>query len=182
MIILVTNGFTNNIFGQGKFKISQFDPFVPAAYRVMNMASGDLNNDSYADYVLVLQNFNETMDGDEVRPLLVIISGPKGRMTLLARNDSVVLSKNGGGVFGDPFKSVTIKNGLLTIEHSVGANWRWDRVISFTYNPSIKEIVLHKDADISYNISDPGKQTDYLYNKKEYNQLSICQYSFSKNK
>jgi hypothetical protein len=179
--IIFSSVLTNEIFGQGKFKTNKFEAFVPPAYRIMDMASADLNNDNYADYVLVLQNMNETWDGDELRPLLIIVGGTKGSLSLLARNDNIVLRKNAGGVFGDPYKSISLKDGLLSIEHSIGSSWKWNRIITFTYDSSIKDFVLHKDADISYHISDPNKQTDVLYNKEDYNQLVFAKYSFNKN-
>jgi hypothetical protein len=179
--IILSSSLTNETFGQAKFKSNKFEVFVPPAFRVMDMASADLNYDNYADYVLVLQNMNETWDGNELRPLLIVMGGPKGALSLLARNDSIVLSKNAGGVFGDPYKRISLKDGYLAIEHSIGSSWKWNRIIAFIYDSSIKDFVLHKDADISYHISDPGKQTDVLYNKDDYNQLVFGKYSFNKN-
>jgi hypothetical protein len=179
--ITLGNGLTNQTFGQGKFRSNKFEPFIPAAFRIMDMASADLNYDNIPDYVLVLQNMNETWDENEPRPLLIIMGGAKGKLNLLARNDNVVLSKNGGGVFGDPYKGLILKDGTVTVEHSVGASWKWNRMISFIYDSSIKEFVLQKDADISYHISDPSKQTDVLYNKDVYNQLRFIDYAYHKN-
>ncbi|HEX8334556.1 MAG TPA: hypothetical protein VF622_18165 [Segetibacter sp.] len=179
--IVFSSALTIEAFGQAKSRSNKFEVFVPPAYRIMDMASADLNYDNYPDYVLVLQHMNETWDGDELRPLLIIIGGAKGSLNLLARNDSIVLNRNAGGVFGDPYKSISLKNGLLSIEHSIGSSWKWNRIISFTYDSSIKDFVLYKDADISYHISDPNKQTDVLYNKEDYNQLVFAKYSFNKN-
>lgn len=143
----------------------------------MDMSSADLNNDNFADYVLVLQSINEGWDGNEARPLLIIIGGAKERLSLLARNDNVVLPKNGGGVFGDPYKGLSLKSGYIAVEHSVGVNWKWDRIIGFMYNPMIKEFVLQRDADINYHVSDPKNHKDIQYNKHYYNQLLFCHYS-----
>jgi hypothetical protein len=175
--IFILSFLTSTTLAQQKIKANRFDAFIPGDCRIMDMASADLNNDSYADYVLVLQSINETWNENEARPLLIIMGAAKGKLSLVARNDSIVLCKNGGGVFGDPYKGICLKNGYVTIEHSVGASWKWNRIISFTYDQSIKEFVLLKDADISYHISDPNKQNDILYNKEYYNQLLICHYT-----
>ena len=122
----------NEAFGQGRLKSNKFDSYIPPNYRIMDLSSADLNNDHYIDYVLVLQSIGEAWDGNEARPLLIILGSAKERFSLLARNDNIVLPKNGGGVFGDPYKGLSLKNGYIAVEHSVGVNWKWDRIISLS--------------------------------------------------
>ena len=161
-------------------KLDKVKQFIPPAYEILDALSGDMNADGFTDYIMVLRNENEDINGDELRPLLIIAGNRNGQLSLLERNDSVVLCKNCGGVFGDPFERLTFKDGLLRVEHNVGNNWRWSRDISFKYDDRLHEFVLNNDAFSSYDKSNSNKQTAVLTPQAEDNKSLFKNFSFRK--
>ena len=156
-----------------------FQSFIPAKYSLLDSASGDWNKDGYSDMVLILKSDSEEMAPDTTRPLLLLAGTAAGGYTLLARNDSVVLCKGCGGVFGDPYAGVAVKNGFFSIEHYGGSNWRWTRIITFRFDAKSKVFRLHRDAGVSYHTFDPDKTTDIISNKSHYGKLLFTKYSYS---
>jgi hypothetical protein len=156
-----------------------FQNLIPAGYTVLDSASGNLNNDAYKDMVLILKNSSEDLNPDTTRPLLLLAGAAEGYQ-LLYRNDSVVLCKGCGGVFGDPYAGITIKNGYFSIEHYGGSNWRWTRIITFKYDVKSSQFKLHRDAGVSFHTSDPGKTKNLIYNKPDFGKLLFNGYSYNK--
>lgn len=149
-------------------------------FEIMNVTTGDLNNDSYTDYIVVLRGKNKSGEGGNTRPLLLLMGTKKGRLQLVGRNDSVILGAKAGGVFGDPFDKITIKKGSFSIEHTMGTNWKWNKVTTFSYNDNIKEFVLENDVTTAYNKSSLEKQETFI--KQEHiGNLLFCHYSYNLN-
>ena len=48
-------------------------------------------------------------------PLFVLACTSTGKFKLIARNDSVVLCKSCGGILGDPYQGIAIKNGYSSL-------------------------------------------------------------------
>ena len=151
--------------------------FIPKGFSLLDSASGDLNKDAIKDLVLILKNDAEERNGDTTRPLLLLAGKGNGLFTLLARNDHVVLCASCGGVFGDPYEGITIKNGYFSIEHYGGSNWRWTRIITFKYDVATKNFKLHRDGGVSFHTSEPDKQTETFHNKKYYGNLLFTQFT-----
>jgi hypothetical protein len=154
--------------------------FIPADYSILDSASGDINKDGKKDLIVILKNNLEEINGETTRPLLILVSNEKGSYNLSGRNDSVVLCKACGGVFGDPYAGMTVKNNFFSIEHYGGSNWRWTRIITFRYDPKSKQVLLHRDAGDSFHTSDPDKTTTSIYNKEDFGKLSFAGYSCHK--
>ena len=169
------------IFGLHSYGQSQIlESFIPAGYSILDSASGDINKDAKKDVLLILKNNEEENSGDTVRPLLVLFGGGKNFYELASRNDSVVLCKACGGVFGDPYAGMSVKNNFFSIEHYGGSNWRWTRIITFRYDVKTGKIYLHKDAGESFHVDDPGKTKPYSYTKEDYEKLLFPNYSYDK--
>jgi hypothetical protein len=149
---------------------------VPAGFTILNKKTGDLNQDGIDDMIVVLEN-QQRLDTDVPRPLLILLGSGNRMYRLLARNDDVVLNKDEGGVFGDPFEGIAIRRGYFSIEHYGGSAWRWTRVITFRYVPAQKQFVLHRDAGVSYHTSDPEKTDNIVTNKAKYGKQLFTDYS-----
>ena len=152
--------------------------FIPQGYTVLDSAFGNLNKDAYPDLLLILRNETEKMNPDTARPVIVLAGGANGTFKLLGRGDHAVLCANCGGVFGDPYQGITIKNGFFSIEHYGGSSWRWTRVITFKYDPSTSKFKLHRDAGVSFHASNPNEQTSLVHQKKNYGKLGLDKYSY----
>jgi hypothetical protein len=172
--------FVLNLAAKDKIKFQKIKPFIPVEYELLDSASGDLNGDGYWDFAMILRSKSADMIGSDLRPLLMLMGNASGNFELVGRNDSVVLCVRCGGIFGDPFQTVVIKDGCLSVKHLVGSNWRWTRIISFKFDPEIKDFVLYKDAGISFHISTPNKQSDIITNKDDFGKVLFSQYSYNK--
>jgi hypothetical protein len=141
--------------------------FIPAGYDTIGTASGDLNKDKKNDYVLVLKSSKEeTFDPskDEVdsippRVLLILFKNDNG-YTLAGKTDKLVLCKDCGGVFGDPFAGVQIVNGILVVDHYGGSAWRWSYTHKFRYQKN--DFYLIGETSHSYwNVKNCEKLDDF---------------------
>ncbi|MCB2409234.1 hypothetical protein [Hymenobacter lucidus] len=113
--------------------------FIPAGYDTLpgGRALGDLNHDGRPDVALVLRPQAETQDGydGETMPgrILLVLFGAAPGYTLAERAGRVMITKDGGGQYGDPFAGLTISKGVLTVHHYGGSSWRWSVVSKFRY-------------------------------------------------
>lgn len=190
-ISLITLILTTCLFGQkaaNKAKVStiksetlakipeELKSFVPAGYSFLGGEKGDLNLDKYPDIVLVLKKDNEAetsdvSDNPERRPLLLFIGQADGSYKLAGRNDNSVYCVSCGGVFGDPFDSITITNGNFSINHYGGSSWRWTRIITYKYSPKDKNWFLFRDGSESFHTSEPDKVTTKISTAKNFGRV-----------
>ena len=149
---------------------------VPAGYTVMDLKNGDLNLDGRPDALVVLEK-KGIKDFEEVkRPLLIFTRGKDNTLKLVARNDDVVLCKACGGVFGDPYVGLAIKNGFFTVEHYGGSNWRWTLYITFKFNAKDGRWYLWKQGGDSFHTSDPNKVETKVQSQKDFGLISFEKY------
>jgi hypothetical protein len=121
-------------------KTAAINAFIPSGFDTLQIATGDLNKDGKADLVLALKSkledapdsVKEKLDSIPNRLLLVLLNtGDSYRSVVKAKY--AILCKECGGVFGDPFSGIEIKNGLLVVEHYGGSAWRWSLTHKFRY-------------------------------------------------
>ena len=139
-------------------------PFIIKGYSVLDTKSGDINKDGIDDIILILKKDGEdstsvVTDHPEARPLLLLIRSRNDKLTLAARNDSTVYCVNCGGMLGDPYIEIVIKNGYFTIEHYGGSSWRWTRDITYKYSTKDKWWYLHRDGS-TYMKMNPSDDPD----------------------
>jgi hypothetical protein len=114
--------------------------FIPAGYDTIMTATGDLNKDKTADYVMALRSLQEdtfdpskdNVDSMPARLLIVLLKTNTG-YSLAATNDRLIMCKECGGVFGDPFAGISIANGILVVDHFGGSAWKWSYTHKFRY-------------------------------------------------
>ncbi|WP_324679158.1 hypothetical protein [Hymenobacter sp. GOD-10R] len=139
---------------------------LPAGFTVLAAEKGDLNRDATPDWALVLRRPNEQKTSDVIdhptkRPLLLFMGGAGGTYTLAARSDNAVYCVDCGGMMGDPFSGLAVKNGYFTVEHYGGSTQRWTRFITFRYDAATRTWLLHRDGSEHFDATDPkhGKTT-----------------------
>jgi hypothetical protein len=160
---------------------SEIKAFVPNGYEAISATTGDLNMDSFPDAILVVKKPNEKETSDVVdnpteRPLLILLGEGKNQYKLAGRNDNVVLCVDCGGVFGDPFDGVSIKNGVFSVEHYGGSAWRWTKIITFKYSPKDKNWLLTRVGSDSYHTSDPNKVKTTIKTAKNFGKVLFEKY------
>lgn len=133
--------------------------FIPEGYVIMDQKKGDLNKDPIDDILLVLKSeVEETEEFSELdRPVIILLGREIGGYAQAASCDRAVLCASCGGVWGDPYNGLAVKNGYFSIEHYGGSNWRWTRIITFKFDPSQGQWFLHKDGGDSFHTGEPDK-------------------------
>jgi len=156
--------YSANAEAQEKELPGELKPFLPKGYELLDFVEGDLNADQKKDAILILKAPGEdtAMDMDLKRPFLLLSRQADGKLKLEKRNDNLVMCKSCGGVFGDPYESVTIGKKGFSISFYGGSNWRWGYDYTFTYNAEKKNWFLTREQQTHYNSSDPdtGKESD----------------------
>lgn len=139
-------------------KIDSLESFVPDGYEIMGKATGDFNNDGIKDIVMVIKRAEEIAT-EEIRPILVL-TGTASGYKLNARNTDFMLSWDGGGVYGDPYEGISLKDGLLTITHYGGSSWRWHQEMNFRFDTLQNEFLADHYINTSYWTFAPDTTTE----------------------
>ena len=155
--------------------------FIPENYSALNVAKGDLNLDSIDDIILVLKEDNEEETSliaeDPVkRPLYILTGQPDKSFKFAEINDNVVYCVNCGGMMGDPFMGIVIKNGYFSVEHYGGSAWRWSRIVTFKFNRTEKKWFLHKDGGDSFHTSQLEKVETKVKTVKDFGVVPFEEY------
>ncbi|RFS15129.1 hypothetical protein D0T08_18815 [Emticicia sp. C21] len=159
--------------------------YIPKGYILLDSASGDLNRDEYNGLILVLNkpDEKETSDVSEhptLRPLLLLIGQPSHTYKVVARNDKAVYCVDCGGMMGDPFTQIVIKNGYFSIEHYGGSSWRWGLITTFKYSATDKIWYLYKQGSTSMHTSDPDKVKTKITTTKNFGKIPFSKYDIYK--
>lgn len=145
--------------------LKQLPSFVPKGFAIKNTAFGDLNNDKKMDVVLIAYNTREDDPKFEDtamnigRPLMILLQQADGKLKLAKRNDNMIMCKQCGGMMGDPFESVTIKNNAFTLEFYGGSSWRWGDTYGFSWDAAHQTWQLTKENHVSSQSGDPEPTT-----------------------
>jgi len=164
---------------------SELLEFLPTNYSVLDTVSGDLNLDGINDYILVLKKNGEdtlsnVIDNPEKRPLLILLRDKNNKLKLVRRNDNTVYCIDCGGMMGDPFMGITIKNGYFSVEHYGGSAWRWTRIITYKYSKQDNEWFLHKDGSESFHASEPEKVESNIKTIKDFGNVKFEEFDIYK--
>ncbi len=173
-------------------------PFIPSGYMVLHLEMGNLNLDSFPDYILVLgtkteaTTSNEAEDKPSPRPLLLLTGQADHSFTLACRNDYAVycIDCAGGMSDSDPFQGITIKNGYFSIEHGVSSGQHWEKVTTFKYEKTQSDWYLYKDHYLSYSLNPSTdenaealvKDVDILETVKDFGRISFKEFNTDTNK
>jgi hypothetical protein len=151
-----------------------------AYWEIMDTMTGDLNRDKYMDMLIVLKGQGDTnIDSIASRPLLILTGNADGTLKFAERNDNVVLCYHCGGVYGDPYDGLAIRNGYFSAEHYGGSSDRWTQIITFKYSEKEKTWVLHRDAGISYSVFDPeASEEEWEHNRDQWGKIKFSDYNY----
>ncbi|MDD3878157.1 MAG: hypothetical protein PHT69_16175 [Bacteroidales bacterium] len=169
---------TENLSGDVFSVPTELRQFIPEHHFVLDTAIGDLNLDNIPDVILVLKNDKETrlsdMDGlSEKRPLLILIRDSNNELHLAGRNDNTVYCLGCGGLWGDPYMDIAVKNGYFSVEHYGGSAWRWTRIITYKYSKEENAWFLHKDGSEEFYINEPEKVISNIKTSKDFGKVKF---------
>ncbi len=129
--------------------------FVPAGWRLLGSAEGDLNGDGRPDLVVVAAHDEEQSEPNETtwqepRLLVLALRDAGGKLRRSDVSTGAVMCRGCGGVFGDPFAGVSVERGAVVVDHYGGSRERWSFVDRFRYEGGrwvhIGETERHMDS------------------------------------
>ena len=147
------------LVAQGK----SIDSFVPKGWKLIKEASGDLNKDGLEDIVGVIEfikTYEINMEGAPPR-ILFIAFKEKDAYSLSIQTDKAILRSDMGGVWGDPFESISVNRGSILITFYGGSNYRWGEVYRFRYQNNGWYLI---GATIHSSYTGTGEETNEDYN------------------
>jgi hypothetical protein len=150
--------------------------FIPKDHLVLDYEYGDLNKDDLKKDVILISHSKEEQTDDSYegkRNLYILSRTTDGKLESKGMNNEIVLCKDCGGVMGDPYNGISIKNGYFSAEHHGGSNWRWTRIRTFKYDTKKKDWFLHKDGGVSYHTSDPDKMEEEVSSTKDFGVVAF---------
>ncbi|MFH2141188.1 MAG: hypothetical protein ABIJ97_02105 [Bacteroidota bacterium] len=173
-------------FGQSNLIESQnISQFIPKDYSILNLTKGDLNLDSIADIILVLNLNGEdslsSIENPVKRKFLILIGQADNSYILFNQNDNIVYFYGYDLNFKEAFVDIIIGKGIFSIDHYGGFTYRWGRSTAFSYDASENNWFLSMDNYSTFNVTDLDEQgTEKLINTKNYNKLSFDKFDIYK--
>lgn len=132
-IILSIILISNTSFGQ--------EDLIPRQYQMIKEVYGDLNKDGVEEKVVV---YNMTDKEDEVNGVdreVVIFRKNQQNWTVWHRSTKAVGNSKDGGMMGDPFEDIEIRNGVLLIRQSGGSSWKWAHTDKYRFQNNRFELI-----------------------------------------
>lgn len=142
---------------------------VPLDYMLLQETSGDLDKDSIQEKVQVF-NTTDTSDLGIVRELR-ILKFQQNQWKLWKSSRFAIMKSQESGMMGDPFESISIKKGILIIEHFGGSSWKWHHTDKYRFQNGEFQLIGYTSnygkpcnywIDNDFNLS-TGK---YVYKKE----------------
>lgn len=152
--------------------------FTPDGYVLLKTFTGDLNRDAYEDMVAV---FDAIDSNDEMRnrAVMLLTTDADGKLAKAAINKNGAHCKDCGGVLGDPFVQVVIKDGYFTIEHFGGSRQKWNDDPTFKYSEEDGKWYLHKHNKSVHDGLDPEHgSTVTILTTKDFGKVSFEDFSY----
>lgn len=131
------------------------EDFIPKNYFLLESVKSAMNNQNQQHVALICAPNNEKNPEEfsqtNRRIIMLLQSGDS--FTELSSNDNLILCKSCGGVFGDPYNGVELKNNILKISNYGGSAWRWSENYTFRFQNNEWQLI--------------GATYDSYYNAKE---------------
>lgn len=102
----------------------KIEDFTPKYWKLKDEAYGNLDADPDDEAIAVWET---PIDGDwGAEQVLGIFKKENGKWKLWHQNKTVVMSTQSGGMMGNPFDGISIKNKSVVIEHFGGSRQKWN--------------------------------------------------------
>lgn len=165
--------FTLTLFGQNE-QSKELSTFLPKGYVIFETISGDLNNDSIADCILIIKGTDKSkIIEDEYRGILD--RNRRGIVVLFRKNDHYELAvKNydcfsseyeDGGAYYAPELFIEINGGNLYIQYDHGRYGYWS--YTFKYCHSDFELIGYESSENRGPIINYETSINFLTKKKQ---------------
>ncbi len=148
--------------------------FIPEHYMLTDTARGDLNRDGLTDLVMLLSPEADSLsdpDQPEERPLVLLLGQKDHTYKEVLRHPKAVYCTACGGMLGDPYQKISVRDGDLVVEHFGGSSWKWARTTTFRYVASKEDWYLAEDAVVSYHGGDPDNLETRILTPRDFGEV-----------
>ena len=97
---------------------------IPVSYSVLDTVSGDLDHDSINELV-VAYNMGPENPVEGVSRELIIYKLENNKWIEWKKSGNALYGSRDGGMMGDPYEQMEIKDGILLISQNGGSSWKW---------------------------------------------------------
>lgn len=180
LLLILSLLITTNLTAQTNPLPDELKPFILPKHEVLDFATGDLNADKRPDAILVLKNPDEDSSFDErmPRPLLILLRQADGKLKQVLRNDTAIMGRHDGGVFGDPYQEMDISNNGFALYFYGGSAWRWAYEYRFGWKPAKLSWYLVYESQSSFNSGDPDMtMKEVTIKETELGEVPISKFS-----
>jgi hypothetical protein len=141
------------------------EEFIPNGYHLCEVSGekalveGDLNKDGISDLALVIEGDEKV--GASAPRILIIAFGKEDRtysVSVIAR--TAILKSDEGGMWGDPFEGISIKDGSIHLSFYGGSAWRWADNYQFRYQDGDWYLIGATESFINVG-NNVGTEKDY---------------------
>ena len=132
------------------------DTLIPKKYLAIKEIVGDLNNDDIEERVVVYDMNNKEDETEGTDREIIIFKKQFDRWVIWHRSKNAIGNSKDGGMMGDPFEDIEIKNGILLIRESGGSSWKWGHTDKYRYQNNAFELIGYT--------SNYGKPCEYWEN------------------
>lgn len=153
-------------------KPNNFESLIPSGWGVLHkeepiIAKGDLNKDGIPDVAAVIEQVKSETDKAPQRALLIAFGTKDHSYTLSIISDKVILKADEGGIWGDPFESLSIDRGSVVISDYGGSNWRWYHKYRFRFQENDWYLIGATKGEYF-----TGSATEEQVSEQDYNLLT----------
>lgn len=127
---------------------------------------GDLNKDGITDIAMIIEQLQPNTEEAPERSLLIAF-GTNDSYSLSIIADKVILKSDEGGVWGDPFESLSIDRGSVVVSDYGGSNWRWYNKYRFRFQDNEWYLI-----GVTMGEYFSGNATQEEANEQDYNLLT----------
>lgn len=143
---------------------------IPEGYKILDQKQGDLTNDGIEEKIIVFETRDST-DFGRIREIHIYKRSGK-KWTLMANSKNAVGESESGGMMGDPFENIEIKESILYINQSGGSSWKWSKTDKYKFQNGKFQLIgfvnnYGKLCEYFENI-DFNLLTGKIFYKKEY--------------
>jgi hypothetical protein len=157
-------------------------PLVPAQYRLTKEVYGDLNKDGQEEKVAVYNMKSEENDTKGIDRIVIIFKKNQGQWVIWQQSINAVGNSKAGGMMGDPFEDIAIKNGVLLISQAGGSSWKWSHTDKYKFQNNSFELIGYTSyygkpceyqANFDYNLSTGDIEFEKEYERCDENASQV---------
>lgn len=127
---------------------------LPDNGEILTSVKADLDGDNRVDFLVAFEYLNDERE-------LIIVTNPDGKYRIAARSKRVILCKECGGVYGDPFVRIRADKKKFGIDHFGGSNLKWSNSSEFGYSRRDKKWQLLSFHSTEYDLDANTTENDY---------------------